>query len=132
MMPDLDHIGIAVDNLQDVIENLKKMFGTEPDFLEEVQDQKVRIAGYKTGNSITEYFEPTSPDSPIAKFLEKRGNGIHHIAMRVENIDKTLSDLKVKGYQLIDEKPRLGAAGKKIAFVHPKSTNGILIELCQI
>ena len=132
MIPDLDHIGIAVSNLQDVIDTMKNVFNTEPDFYEDVADQKVRIAGYKNETTTLEYFEPTSDDSPIIKFLNKRGNGLHHIALRVPDLEKKLGELKAKGIKLIDQSPRIGAGGKKIAFIHPESCNGILVELCEI
>ena len=132
MIPDLDHIGIAVSNLQDVIDTMKNVFNTEPDFYEDVADQKVRIAGYKNETTTLEYFEPTSDDSPIIKFLNKRGNGLHHIALRVPDLEKKLGELKAKGLKLIDQSPRIGASGKKIAFIHPESCNGILVELCEI
>ena len=131
MITDIDHIGIAVNNLDGVLETLKDAMGLDPTFEEHVNQQKVRVAGYKIGQSIIEYFEPTSPDSPISRFLEKRGNGLHHISLRVTNIDETLETLKRKGYRLIDEKSKNGAQGKKIAFLHPASFNGILIELCE-
>ena len=131
MIPELDHIGIAVANLQDVINTMKNVFNADPDFLEEIADQKVRIAGYNNGNAVLEYFEPTSEDSPISKFLQKRGNGIHHIALRVQDLEKKLAELDAKGIRLIDRKARNGADNKKIAFLHPDSCNGILIELCE-
>ncbi len=131
MSPELDHIGIAVTNLQEVIDNMKEMFDCEPDFLELVPDQKVRIAGYNNKKTTIEYFEPTAPDSPVSKYLQTHKNGIHHIALRVENIEQKLAELKSKGVRLIDETPRAGANEKKIAFIHPKSCNGILIELCE-
>lgn len=131
MIPKLDHIGIAVNNLQDVINTMKNVFDADPDFLEEIADQKVRIAGFNNGNAILEYFEPTSEDSPISKFLQKRGNGIHHIALRVQDLEKKLAELDAKGIRLIDRKARNGADNKKIAFLHPDSCNGILIELCE-
>ena len=132
MIPDLDHIGIAVSNLQDVIDTMKNVFNTEPDFFEDIVDQKVRIAGYKNETTTLEYFEPTSDDSPIIKFLNKRGNGLHHIALRVPDLQIKLDELNAKGIRLIDQSPRIGAGGKKIAFIHPESCNGILIELCEI
>jgi methylmalonyl-CoA/ethylmalonyl-CoA epimerase len=131
MIPDLDHIGIAVSNLQDVIDTVKNVFNTEPDFYEDVADQKIRIAGYRNETTTLEYFEPTSEDSPITKFLNKRGNGLHHIALRVPNIETKLNELNAKGIRLIDQSPRIGAGGKKIAFIHPESCNGLLIELCE-
>ena len=131
MITDIDHIGIAVKNIDSVLETLKDALGLDPIFEERVAQQKVRIAGFKIGQSLIEYLEPTSPDSPISGFLEKRGNGLHHISLRVNNINETLETLKDKGYRLIDEKAKNGAQGKKIAFLHPASFNGILIELCE-
>ncbi len=132
MIPELDHIGIAVTNLQDVIITMKNVFNADPDFLKEIADQKVRIAGYNNGNTVLEYFEPTSEDSPISKFLQKRGNGIHHIALRVQDLERKLAELDAKGFRLIDRTARSGADNKKIAFLHPDSCNGILIELCEV
>lgn len=132
MLKKIDHIGIAVPNLDEIRNTLSEAFELLPEFEEEVTDQKVKVAGYHIGDSTIEYLQPTSPDSPIAKYLEKKGTGIHHIAYRVENLAETIKRLQKKGFQLIDEIPRDGAEGKRIAFIHPKSTNGILIELCQI
>jgi len=132
MLDKVDHIGIAVSDLKQVMETYRIAFGLEPDFTEEVKDQKVSVAGYSVGGSTIEYVEPTQSDSPIAKFLEKKGNGIHHMAFRVTDLAGKLIELKQKGMRLIDETPRDGAEGKKIAFLHPKSTDGILIELCEI
>lgn len=132
MLKKIDHIGIAVPNLNDIKENLSIAFELRPEFEEEIADQKVKVVGYQVGDSTIEYLQPTSGDSPIAKYLDKKGTGIHHIAYRVDNLSETLKLLKSKGFQLIDEIPRLGVEGKKIAFVHPKSTNGVLIELCEI
>jgi methylmalonyl-CoA/ethylmalonyl-CoA epimerase len=131
MIKDVDHIGIAVENLDGVIKTLKDGLGLHPSFEEDVPDQKVRVAGFKIGHSVIEYLEPTSPDSAISQFIEKRGNGVHHIALRVNNVSETLENLKNKGYRLIDDMARIGAGGKKIAFLHPASFDGILIELCE-
>jgi methylmalonyl-CoA epimerase len=131
MLDDVDHIGIAVKNLESVIMTLEKAFGIQPSFEEKVDDQKVRIAGFKIGTSVIEYLEPTAPDSPLSKFLDKRGNGLHHIAFRVANLDKMLEILKKKEFRLIDDKPKQGAGEKRIAFLHPASFDGILIELCE-
>ena len=132
MLKKIDHIGIAVPNLDEIKYTLHEAFELLPEFEEEVTDQKVKVAGYHVGESTIEYLQPISTDSPIARFLDKKGTGIHHIAYRVENLKDTLKRLQDKGFQLIDELPRDGAEGKKIAFIHPKSTNGILIELCEI
>jgi methylmalonyl-CoA/ethylmalonyl-CoA epimerase len=131
MLKKIDHIGIAVPNLDDIKNTLSDAFELIPEFEEEIADQKVKVIGYHVGESTIEYLQPTTSDSPIARFLDKKGTGIHHIAYRVENLADTLQRLQNKGFQLIDEIPRDGAEGKKIAFVHPKSTNGILIELCE-
>jgi methylmalonyl-CoA/ethylmalonyl-CoA epimerase len=132
MLEKIDHIGIVVKDLEQVIKTLQDGFGLEPNFYEEVADQKVRIAGYHIGESLIEYLEPTTPDSSIARFLEKRNNSIHHIAFRVKNLEHSLKALKKKSFQLIDEEPKIGADGKRIAFIHPASCNGILIELCEL
>jgi len=132
MLQKIDHIGIAVKNLEEIKTTLSEAFEIFPEFEEEISDQKVKVIGYHVGESTIEYLQPTSPDSPIARFLDKKGSGIHHIAYRVENLAATLKKLQDKGFQLIDKLPRLGAEGKKIAFVHPKSMNGILIELCEV
>ena len=132
MLEKIDHIGIAVKDLDKVIKTLQDGFGLEPDFREELADQKVRIAGYHIGDSLIEYLEPTTPDSSTAMFLEKRNNSIHHIAFRVKDLGHSLKTLKNKRFQLIDEEPRIGADGKRIAFIHPDSCNGILIELCEL
>jgi methylmalonyl-CoA epimerase len=132
MLEQVDHIGIAVSDLDQVIETYRTAFDLEPDFKEIIEDQKVNVAGYNIGGSTIEYLEPTQSDSPIAKFLDRKGNGIHHMAFRVNNLAEKLAELKKRGLRLIDEFPREGAEGKKIAFLHPKSTDGILIELCEI
>jgi methylmalonyl-CoA/ethylmalonyl-CoA epimerase len=98
---------------------------------ETVAEQKVTTAFFPVGESEVELLESTAPDGPIAKYLEKKGEGIQHVAFRVANIEEALAELKAKGIQLIDEKPRPGAGGAKIAFLHPKSTNGVLVELCE-
>ena len=132
MLKQIDHIGIAVTNLQEVIQTYQLAFGLKPYFEEEIDDQKAKVVGFKVGDATIEFLEPTEHDSPLTKFLESRGNGIHHMTFRVENLQDTLEQLRTKGFTLIDEKPRKGAEDKKIAFLHPKSFNGILIELCEI
>ncbi len=127
----IDHIGIAVPHLKEAVRLYSSLLGIEPDHEEEIQEQKVRTAFYEIGESHFELLEPTHPESPIAKFLEKRGPGIHHICIQVQGIEKRLEELKAQGIQLIDEKPRKGAHGKKVAFVHPKSTGGVLLELSE-
>ncbi|MBO9539320.1 methylmalonyl-CoA epimerase [bacterium] len=126
----IDHLGIAVHSLADAMPMYTDGLALALHEIEEVPDQKVRTAIFEVGESRLELLEPTSPDSPIAKFLEKRGEGIHHVALGVEDVAKALAHLKEKGYRLIDEAPRPGAGGAMIAFVHPKSTHGVLLELC--
>ncbi|WP_297421212.1 methylmalonyl-CoA epimerase [Thermococcus sp.] len=130
MFKKIDHVGIAVKNLDEAIKVWEGL-GLKVDEVEEVPDQKVRTAIIHVGESRIELLEPTSEDSPIAKFIAKRGEGIHHIALGVDDIEGHLSELKGKGYRLIDEKPRPGAGGARIAFVHPKAVTGVLLELCQ-
>ena len=130
MFKKIDHVGIAVKNLEEAIKVWEGL-GLRVDEIEEVPDQKVRTAIIHIGESRIELLEPTAEDSPIAKFIAKRGEGIHHIALGVDNIEEHLKELKEKGYRLIDEKPRIGAGGAKIAFVHPKAVTGVLLELCQ-
>lgn len=131
MVKKIEHIGIAVKNLEESIQLFEKLLGTNCYKIEEVQDQKVKTAFFKVGETKIELLEATSPDSPIAKYIEKRGEGIHHIAFEVEDIEKKLVELKELNFQLIDEKPRLGAENFLIAFLHPKSVNGVLTEICQ-
>ncbi|WP_297467676.1 methylmalonyl-CoA epimerase [Thermococcus sp.] len=130
MFKKIDHVGIAVKNLEEAIKVWEGL-GLKVDEIEEVPDQKVRTAIIRIGESRIELLEPTAEDSPIAKFIAKRGEGIHHIALGVTNIEEHLKELKKKGYRLIDEEPRIGAGGAKIAFVHPKAVTGVLLELCE-
>ena len=127
----VDHIAIAVKSLDDAVKVYSALFDKEPDHIEIVEEQKVKTAIYYLGDVRIELLEPTSEDSPIAKFIEKRGEGLHHVAYKVDDLEKKLEDLKGKGFRLIDEKPRVGAEGKLIAFVHPKSVVGVLTELTQ-
>ncbi|ASJ12923.1 methylmalonyl-CoA epimerase [Thermococcus thioreducens] len=130
MIKKIDHVGIAVRNLDEAIKVWEGL-GLKVEEIEEVPDQKVRTAIIHVGESRIELLEGTSEDSPIAKFIAKRGEGIHHIALGVDNIEEHLEKLKEKGYRLIDEKPRTGAGGARIAFVHPKAVTGVLLELCE-
>ena len=127
----IEHIGIAVTNLDDSIRLYEKVFGLKCYNIEEVKDQKVRTAFFKVGQTKIELLESTDPEGPIAKFIEKRGEGIHHIAFAVDNIDEQLKHAEKEGVKLIDSNPRKGAEGLDIAFLHPKSTGGVLIELCE-
>ena len=131
MLNKIDHIGVAVQSVDKVKHLFKILFDLNPEFEEIVTDQKVKVVGFKIGESNLEFLEPLDETSPISKYLEKRGEGLHHIALNVENIEDILEQFKSHQLKLIDEKPRTGAEGKKIAFVHPKSFNGILLELSQ-
>lgn len=131
MIEKIDHIGIAVKDLNETLKIYTEILGLKSAGEETVAEQKVRVAFIPVGESEIELLESTEPDGTIAKFIEKNGEGIQHIAFRVDNIEKTLEDLKSKGVRLIDEKPRNGAGGAKIAFIHPKATKGVLIELCE-
>lgn len=130
MLKKIDHIGIAVKSLETATAFYKSM-GIEPHHFEEVESQKVRVAFIKVGDSNIELLEPTSEESPIAKYLEKKGEGIHHIAYLVDDITSALAKLKADGAKLLNEEPVAGAHGMKVAFVHPKSVNGVLTELSQ-
>ncbi|HEY0322418.1 MAG TPA: methylmalonyl-CoA epimerase [Pyrinomonadaceae bacterium] len=127
----IEHLGIATRQLDEALNFWREALGLEVVETEEVSEQRVRVAMLPLGESRIELLEPTSEDSPIAKFLEKRGPGIHHIAVRVDDIHSTLARLKEQGTRLIDEHPRTGAGGSLIAFVHPASTNGVLLELVE-
>ena len=131
MIKKVDHIGIAVKDLAATLAFYEGMLGLKAVETEVVEDQKVKVAFLPTGDSEVELLESTSPDGAIAKFIEKNGEGIQHIAFRVENLEQRLAELKEKGVRLIDQKPRRGAGGANIAFLHPKSTFGVLIELCE-
>jgi methylmalonyl-CoA/ethylmalonyl-CoA epimerase len=127
----IDHLGIAVKSIEEGKNFWTDVLGLKFEGSETVTEQKVTTAFFPVGESEVELLESTEPDGPIAKYLEKKGEGIQHIAFRVENIDAALDELKEKGVRLIDAKPRIGAGGAKIAFLHPKSTNGVLVELCE-
>lgn len=128
----IDHIGIAVKSIAGMTGFYREGLRLGEAHVEEVPSQKVRTASFRLGESALELLEPTDPASPLAGFLEKKGPGIHHIALRVEKIEAALERLRSLGFRLIDEKPRTGAGGKKIAFVHPSAAGGVLIELCEI
>jgi len=131
MIEKIDHIGIAVKSIKETSELLSNILGLKVASEEIVEEQKVKVAFLPLGDSELELLESTSPEGPIARFIEKKGEGIQHIAFRVNNIEEILEKLKKEGVRLIDEKPRYGAGGAKIAFLHPKDTNGILVELCE-
>ena len=127
----VEHIGIAVINLNESNELFKKLFDKEHYKVEEVSSEGVNTSFFQIGETKIELLEATNPDSPIAKFTAKKGEGIHHIAYDVDNIEYELNRLKSEGFIILNEKPKKGADNKLVAFLHPKSTNGVLIELCQ-
>ncbi len=127
----IEHIGIAVKSLDEAIPYYEKVLGLKCYNIEEVADQKVRTAFFKVGETKIELLESTSEEGTIAKFIEKKGEGVHHIAFAVNGIEKALEECTEKGVQLIDKAPRGGAEGLSIAFLHPKSTMGVLTELCE-
>jgi methylmalonyl-CoA/ethylmalonyl-CoA epimerase len=130
MIQKIDHVGIGVKNLEEAVK-IYTSLGLKVEHMEEVKEQKVKVASLAIGESHIELLESTDPAGPIGKFVESRGEGIHHIAVRVDNIVASLESAKKAGIQLIDEKPRIGAGGAKIGFLHPKSTRGVLIEFCE-
>jgi methylmalonyl-CoA/ethylmalonyl-CoA epimerase len=127
----VEHIGIAVRSLAEAMPMYEKLLGQPCYAIEEVPDQQVRTAFFRVGQTKIELLESTSPDGPIAKFIGKRGEGIHHIAFGVENVRASLEELSAGGLEVIDTTPRTGAEGLQIAFLHPRSTFGVLMELCQ-
>ncbi|HOE76118.1 MAG TPA: methylmalonyl-CoA epimerase [Rectinema sp.] len=127
----IDHIGIAVEKIDTALSVWEATLGLPLNAIEEVLDQKVKTAFMPIGDTEIELLESTDPEGPIGKFIATKGQGVHHLAFRVENIDKVLSELKAKGVRLIDEEPRYGAGGARIAFIHPKATGGVLVELCE-
>jgi methylmalonyl-CoA epimerase len=131
LLKKIDHVGIAVPSLAEAIPLYESLLGTPVEHIEEVEDQKVRTAFFSVGESHFELLESTDPEGPIAKFLAKRRGGIHHLCLEVTDIEAVMAAYRAAGIRLIDERPRLGAHDKLIAFVHPKSTGGVLIELSQ-
>lgn len=127
----LEHIGIAVSSLAKSNPLIEKLLTRAAYKIEEVESEGVRTSFFQAGESKIELLEATKPDSPIAKFIEKRGEGIHHLAFEVENIEEEMERLRQEGFRLLNEAPKAGADNKKICFLHPKDTNGVLIELCQ-
>ena len=127
----IEHIGIAVKNLDESIKYYEDVLGLECYNIEEVKEQKVKTAFFKVGDTKIELLESTDPEGPIGKFVEKKGEGIHHIAFAVNNIEEKLKHAEEKGVRLVDTSPRKGAEGLDIAFLHPKSTFGVLTELCE-
>ena len=127
----LDHIGIAVHSIGDILPIYQQLLGLKLEKLKDSTEHKIKAALLIVGETKIELIEPLDTESPIFKFLEKHGQGLHHISFKVDNIEETLDKLRAKGAILIDEKPRIGFEGGKIAFLHPKSTGNVLIELCQ-
>lgn len=127
----IDHLGIAVNSIDEGKAFWTDVLGLEFAGDETVAEQKVTTAFFPIGQSEVELLESTAPDGPVAKFIEKKGQGFQHVAFRVANIDEALAELKEKNIQLIDQEPRIGAGGARIAFLHPKATGGILVELCE-
>lgn len=127
----IEHIGIAVKSIEESLPYWEGVLGLKCYAIEEVADQKVKTAFFKVGQTKIELLESTDPEGPVGKFIEKKGEGVHHIAFAVENIEEALLEAKEKGVRLIDEVPRKGAEGLSIGFLHPKSTHGVLTEFCE-
>lgn len=130
-MKNVDHIGIAVKSIADAVPYYVDTLGLKLLAIEEVASQKVRVAFIDAGNIKFELLEPIGEDGPVSKFLEKRGEGVHHIAFGVDNIRTRMIELEEKGVQLLQDEPKLGAGGAEVAFLHPKSSFGVLVELCE-
>lgn len=131
MIVGIDHIGVAVRSVDEALKIFREALGLELEGIEVVEGQRVRVAMLTVGETRIELLEPTSEKSPVAGFLEKRGEGMHHIALKVTGIEKLLERLKESGIRLVDERPKEGIKGTRIAFLHPKSTSNVLIELCE-
>ncbi|TAM82517.1 MAG: methylmalonyl-CoA epimerase [Acidobacteria bacterium] len=127
----IHHLGIAVESLEKAVAVFELLLGRPPDTREEVDDQKVRVASFQVGGSRIELLEASSPDSPIARFIGKRGPGIHHLTLTVDNLQTSLKELERRGVRLVDRSPRVGTGGESIAFLHPSSTANVLIELLE-
>jgi methylmalonyl-CoA/ethylmalonyl-CoA epimerase len=127
----LDHIGVAVKSIEEALKLYEGVLGLKLEDVETVEEQNVKVAFLPVGDTEIELLESTSPDGPIAKYIERKGEGMQHLAFKVESIEDALKALKAKGVRLIDETPRMGAGGAKIAFVHPKETFGVMIELSE-
>ena len=127
----IDHIGIAVKSIEQAAKFYADILGLEIEDIENVADQKVNVAFIPVADSEVELLESAEPDGPVAKYIDSYGEGVQHIAFRVENIEEALEELRAKGVRLIDREPRKGAGGAKIAFIHPKETHGVLVEICE-
>ena len=130
-MKKIEHIGIAVKSIENANQIYTSLLGASPYKMEEVKSEGVKTSFFKTGDSKIELLEATNPDSPIAKFIEKRGEGVHHIAFAVDDIESEIARLKKEGFIVLNETPKKGADNKLVAFLHPRSTAGVLVELCQ-
>jgi methylmalonyl-CoA/ethylmalonyl-CoA epimerase len=128
---DIDHVAIAVSSMDEALATFERLYGITADHTEDIASDKVVEAMLPIGNTYLQLLQATDPESTVAKFISKRGQGLHHIAIRVDDLDKTLAHLKREGAELLDEEPRIGGGGHRVAFVHPKTTNGILIELVE-
>jgi methylmalonyl-CoA/ethylmalonyl-CoA epimerase len=128
---DIDHVGIAVASLDEAVEHYRKTLGADPHHSETIEEQGVREVLFRAGTSFIQLLEPLGPDTPVGKFIERKGPGLHHIGYRVSSVEQTLSHLKSEGVRLIDEVPRIGSMGNTIAFVHPKGFDGVLVELVE-
>ncbi len=131
MIKEIDHIGIAVNDLKDAIKRYSDILGLKSESMEEIEDQKIKSTSLKVGTIKIELLQTTHPDGPIGKFIKKKGEGVHHIALLVDNIDDSLKKLHENGIKLIDHKARIGVGGSRIAFIHPKDMNGVLLELVE-
>ena len=131
MLEKIDHIGIAVKDIDQGIKLFKEVFGIEPSLVYESEYTKAKIAFFPIGEVKIELIQPTNPESVMAKFLEKKGEGIHHVSLKVKDVDQSLGEMEKKGIQLIDKKSRRVRENERVAFLHPKSTNGVLLELIQ-
>ncbi|MGI9050871.1 MAG: methylmalonyl-CoA epimerase [Rubrobacteraceae bacterium] len=132
MLERIHHLGYAVRDLEAATRFYRAHFGAEPEAPEEVEEQGITASMFRVGESRIELVQPTREDSPVGKFLHKRGEGFHHVAFQVEDLDKALGELKADGVELIDEEPRIGAGGTRMAFVHPKEAFGVLTELVEL
>jgi len=131
MIKKVDHIGIAVKSIEEALPFYTDVLGLKVQQIEEVESEKLKVAFIKVGDTKLELLEPTSPDSAVAKHIEKRGEGIHHVALGVESIQDRIDEIKAKGIQMIQDQPKTGAGGALVAFMHPKSTGRVLVELCE-
>jgi methylmalonyl-CoA/ethylmalonyl-CoA epimerase len=127
----IDHVGIAVADLEDAVEHYRRTFGIEPTHRERMQDQGVEEVLFAVGESYVQLLGALGPQTPVGRFLERRGPGVHHVAYRVESVADALEDLRANGVPLVDEEPRPGSRGTRIAFVHPKGVGGVLVELVE-